>query len=79
MIVLTALADATSVSTAMFVGAVVLAVAAPLYLPAWREPASRKKSRKGPCGVDLSQRPVDAPQARTGPHHSDQPRGGKPL
>lgn len=35
-IVLTALADATSVRTAMLVGAVVLAVAAPLYLPAWR-------------------------------------------
>ncbi|WP_416905239.1 MFS transporter [Micromonospora echinospora] len=35
-IVLTALADTTSVSTAMLVGAVVLAVAAPLYLPAWR-------------------------------------------
>ena len=35
---LTALADATSVSTAMLVGAAVLAVAAPLYLPA-RRPA----------------------------------------
>lgn len=34
-IVLTALADATSISTAMVVGAAVLAVAAPLYLPAW--------------------------------------------
>jgi MFS family permease len=36
-IVLTALADATSVSTAMLVGAAVLATAAPLYLPAWRQ------------------------------------------
>ncbi|ATO13789.1 MFS transporter [Micromonospora sp. WMMA2032] len=35
-VVLTALADATSVGVAMLVGAVVLAVAAPLYLPAWR-------------------------------------------
>lgn len=35
-IVLGAVAEATSVSTAMLVGAVVLAVAAPLYLPAWR-------------------------------------------
>ncbi|SCL30653.1 Predicted arabinose efflux permease, MFS family [Micromonospora pallida] len=35
-IVLTALADAAGVRTAMLVGAVVLAVAAPLYLPAWR-------------------------------------------
>ncbi|MFF5172953.1 MFS transporter [Micromonospora sp. NPDC000089] len=36
MVALTALADATSVSTAMLVGAGALAVAAPLYLPAWR-------------------------------------------
>jgi MFS family permease len=35
-IALTALADATSVRTAMLVGAVVLAAAAPLYLPSWR-------------------------------------------
>ncbi|MGK5739728.1 MFS transporter [Micromonospora sp. URMC 103] len=35
-VVLTALADRSSVTTAMLVGAVVLAVAAPLYLPAWR-------------------------------------------
>ncbi|MFU8854381.1 MFS transporter [Micromonospora sp. SL1-18] len=35
-VVLTALADRTSVSLAMLVGAVVLALAAPLYLPAWR-------------------------------------------
>ncbi|MGW9197470.1 MFS transporter [Micromonospora chersina] len=35
-VVLTALADATSISVAMLVGAVVLAVAAPLYVPAWR-------------------------------------------
>lgn len=34
-VLLTALAAATTVSTAMVVGAVVLAVAAPLYLPAW--------------------------------------------
>ncbi|MEO3745862.1 MFS transporter [Plantactinospora sp. B5E13] len=34
-VLLTALAAATSVGTAMVVGAVVLAVAAPLYLPAW--------------------------------------------
>jgi hypothetical protein len=36
-ITLTALAGATSVSTAMYVGAIVLAAAAPLYLPAWRQ------------------------------------------
>ncbi|MFJ6166386.1 MFS transporter [Micromonospora orduensis] len=34
-VVLTAIAAATSISTAMVVGAIVLAVAAPLYLPAW--------------------------------------------
>ena len=36
-IALTALADATSVSVAMYTGAVILAAAAPLYLPAWRQ------------------------------------------
>ncbi|MEV4489303.1 MFS transporter [Micromonospora coxensis] len=35
-VLLTAIADTSGVSTAMLVGAVVLAVAAPLYLPAWR-------------------------------------------
>lgn len=37
MIVLTALAGRVSVSVAMYVGGVVLALAAPLYLPAWRQ------------------------------------------
>jgi predicted MFS family arabinose efflux permease len=41
LITLTAIAEATSLSTATIVGAVVLAAAAPLYLPAWRQ--SRKK------------------------------------
>ncbi|WP_299036188.1 MFS transporter [uncultured Pseudokineococcus sp.] len=36
-LVLGALADRTSLSAAMVVGAVVLALAAPLYLPAWRQ------------------------------------------
>jgi MFS family permease len=35
-LVLTALADRTSITLAMLVGAVVLALGAPLYLPAWR-------------------------------------------
>ncbi|MEH0936634.1 MFS transporter [Micromonospora psammae] len=35
-VLLTALADTSSVTTAMLVGAAVLAAAAPLYLPAWR-------------------------------------------
>ncbi|MGH3383037.1 MAG: MFS transporter [Nocardioidaceae bacterium] len=37
IIALTTIADGTSVSVAMYVGAAVLAVAAPLYLPAWRQ------------------------------------------
>ncbi|HEU5112198.1 MAG TPA: MFS transporter [Acidimicrobiia bacterium] len=41
LIALTALAEATSLSTAAYVGAFVLAAAAPLYIPAWRQ--SRKK------------------------------------
>jgi MFS family permease len=41
LIALTALAEATSLSTAAYVGALVLAAAAPLYIPAWRQ--SRKK------------------------------------
>lgn len=41
MIALTALAETTSISMAMYVGALVLAAAAPLYLPARREQRSR--------------------------------------
>jgi MFS family permease len=58
VIALTALADATSVSTAMLVGAVVLAAAAPLYLPAWRQ------SRVLPESV--SPAPARAPVTPTG-------------
>ncbi|MGY0007012.1 MFS transporter [Micromonospora sp. I033] len=47
-VVLTALADATSISVAMLVGAVVLAVAAPLYLPAWR--AGRRTAEEPDAG-----------------------------
>lgn len=48
-VVLTALAAATSVGTAMVVGAVVLAVAAPLYLPAWL--AGRRAPAAEPTAV----------------------------
>ena len=51
-VVLTALADATSVSTAMLVGAVVLAVAAPLYLPAWRAGRTAGRPRPSSTGAD---------------------------
>jgi hypothetical protein len=43
LVVLTALADGTSVQLAIICGAVVLALAAPLYLPAWR--ANRDQAR----------------------------------
>jgi predicted MFS family arabinose efflux permease len=44
-IVLASLADATSISTAMVVGGIVCAVAAPLYLPAWWAERRRAESR----------------------------------
>ena len=40
-IALSALADATSISTAMIVGGIVCALAAPLYIPAWRAERAR--------------------------------------
>ncbi|MGH3333150.1 MAG: hypothetical protein ACRDPJ_17775, partial [Nocardioidaceae bacterium] len=43
LILLTALADGTSASVAMYVGGAVLAVAAPLYLPAWRKERNRRE------------------------------------
>src|SRR3954466_15915947 len=42
-ILLVALADGTSISTAMVVGGIICAIAAPLYIPAWR--AERARSR----------------------------------
>jgi len=44
LVVLTALADRASISVAIVTGAVVLAVAAPLYLPAWRAERTRATS-----------------------------------
>jgi MFS family permease len=41
-IVLAGLADATSISLAMVVGGVICAVAAPLYIPAWRAERGRR-------------------------------------
>jgi hypothetical protein len=41
VIVLAALADGTSVSLAMVAGGIICAVAAPLYLPAWRQEQAR--------------------------------------
>jgi predicted MFS family arabinose efflux permease len=47
-ITLAALADGTSVSTAMILGGVICAVAAPLYLPAWRQERARQRSSIDP-------------------------------
>ncbi|WP_410814217.1 MFS transporter [Micromonospora sp. 067-2] len=55
-VVLTALAATTSVGAAMVVGAVVLAVAAPLYLPAWR--AARQPAVVPTTGAADSRLPV---------------------
>jgi MFS family permease len=54
-IVLASLAGAVSVTVAMIVGGIVLAVAAPLYLPAWRARRARAVPALGPD--------VDAPSA----------------
>jgi MFS family permease len=40
-ILLSALADGTSISTAMIVGGIICALAAPLYIPAWRAERAR--------------------------------------
>jgi MFS family permease len=45
LIALTSLAEATSLNTAIYVGAVILALAAPLYLPAWRQSPQREPAR----------------------------------
>ncbi|WP_144118534.1 MFS transporter [Catellatospora sichuanensis] len=49
-VALTALAAATSISTAMLVGGAVLALAAPLYLPAWRQ--ARRKPVPEPTSAE---------------------------
>ncbi|WP_198348201.1 MFS transporter [Plantactinospora sp. KBS50] len=59
-VALTALAGATSVSTAMLAGAVVLAAAAPLYLPAWRARPT------GPDGTPTAQAAADGTRAAHG-------------
>ncbi len=41
-ITLSALADGTSLSTAMIVGGIICAIAAPLYIPAWRQERANK-------------------------------------
>jgi MFS family permease len=45
-ILLAALADGTSLSTAMIVGGIICALAAPLYIPAWRAERARAVERR---------------------------------
>ncbi|MFI7210278.1 MFS transporter [Micromonospora maritima] len=63
-VVLTALADATSVAVAMLVGAVTLAVAAPLYLPAWRAGRTAAGGPTAPVGGPTG--PVGDPSGAEG-------------
>ncbi|MEU4645123.1 MFS transporter [Micromonospora sp. NPDC023814] len=77
-VVLMMLAEATSISTAMFVGAVVLAVAAPLYLPAWR---AGRRTPAGPDPVPASEAvpasgPLPAPEAVAAPGPVPAPGAG---
>lgn len=53
-IILAALADRTSVSTAMLVGGLICALAAPLYLPAWRQERARRDSSIDPDATALA-------------------------
>ena len=53
-IVLASLADATSISTAMIVGGIICALAAPLYLPAWW--AERRRGASSPARRDRAER-----------------------
>ncbi|WP_433392730.1 MFS transporter [Micromonospora sp. KLBMP9576] len=64
-VALTMLAQATSISTAMVVGAAVLAVAAPCYLPAWRA------GRRTGAGPDPAAAPAPAPASVSAPAQGD--------
>ena len=48
-IVLSALADGASVSTAMIVGGIICAIAAPLYIPAWRQERAKRALAADPA------------------------------
>jgi predicted MFS family arabinose efflux permease len=50
-ITLSALADGTSISTAMIVGGIICALAAPLYVPAWRAERARRAAVPAAAGV----------------------------
>ncbi|MEV0429285.1 MFS transporter [Micromonospora sp. NPDC050495] len=71
-VVLTAVADRASVGTAMLVGAVVLALAAPLYLPAWRANRAAATVAGAPAGSgpDPAEAAGATPVVATGPEGS---------
>ncbi|MFI7429073.1 MFS transporter [Micromonospora sp. NPDC049836] len=71
-VVLTAVADRASVGTAMLVGAVVLALAAPLYLPAWRANRAAATAAGAPAGSgpDPAEAAGATPVVATGPEGS---------
>lgn len=52
MIALTAFGETISLSVAMYVGAIVLAAAAPLYIPAWRQARATVPHREGSAETD---------------------------
>ncbi|GAA1623848.1 MFS transporter [Georgenia ruanii] len=67
-VALTALADAASVGVAVCLGAVVLVLAAPLYLPAWRQERAERRARVASPGRDGGQADTAArPVGRPGP------------
>jgi MFS family permease len=50
-ITLAALADGTSVATAMIVGGIICAIAAPLYIPAWRQERANRALAADPGSI----------------------------
>jgi MFS family permease len=58
-IVLASLADATSIPTAMVLGGIVCAIAAPLYIPAWRRERSRGRVAAGAAAAVASAGPAE--------------------
>jgi predicted MFS family arabinose efflux permease len=60
-IVLASIADGTSLTTAMVVGGVVCALAAPLYIPAWRAEKRRRAGNPPGSGdtIDATEVPPD--------------------
>jgi MFS family permease len=74
-LILTSVADGSSITTAMLIGAVVCAVAAPLYLPAWRQERSGRRA-----GADLGGdpgHPVLDGRVAAVPGHQPEPGEGQ--